>query len=86
MFLLEPLKRIIAKYHPLWCTPNLFYRLKCEFKEKTTKEQEVGAHSLTRSTLGVEGRAGAQDGDYEKWQASITHMDLHNPNNKLVSA
>jgi hypothetical protein len=45
------------------------------------------AHSLARNTLGVEGRAGAL-----KWglgrmtSKSITHMDLHKPNNKLVSA
>jgi hypothetical protein len=30
---------------------------------KTTKEQGVGAHSLARSILGVEGRAGAPGWD-----------------------
>ncbi len=28
---------------------------------KTTKEQRIGARSLVRSTLGVEGRAGAPE-------------------------
>jgi hypothetical protein len=41
---------------------------------------------LARSTLGVEGRAGVP-----RWglgraiSESIIHMDLHKPNNKLVS-
>jgi hypothetical protein len=39
--------------------PNLLYRLKCEFKVKTTKEQGVGACSLAHGTLGVEGPARA---------------------------
>jgi len=38
-------------------------------KVKTTKGEGVGAHSLTRSTLGVEGHAGAWRWDYEDWQA-----------------
>ncbi len=41
------------------CTPKLFDRFKRESKVKTLEEQKVGPHSLTRSTLGVEGRAGA---------------------------
>ncbi len=47
----------------------------------------VGAHSLACSTLGVEGRVGAPG--WELWRVinySIIHMDLHKPNNKLVSA
>jgi len=30
------------------------------------KEQEIRAHSLARSTLGVEGRVGAPGWDYEE--------------------
>ncbi len=38
---------------------NLPYILKCESKVKTTEEQGVGAHSLARNILGLEGRARA---------------------------
>ncbi len=38
---------------------NFLYRLKCESKVKTTKEQGVRASSLARNTSGVKGRAGA---------------------------
>jgi hypothetical protein len=38
----------------LWHAPNLFYRLKCESKVKTKKEQGVGACSLAHNTLGVD--------------------------------
>jgi hypothetical protein len=40
-----------------WRAPKLLDRLKCEYEVKTTEEQGVGAHSLARSTLEVEGRA-----------------------------
>ncbi len=46
-------------YEITWHVPNLFYRLKCESKVKTTKKQGVGARSLAHSTLGVERHAGA---------------------------
>jgi hypothetical protein len=42
-----------------WRTPKLLDRVKCESEAKTTEEQGVGARSLARSTLGVEGCAGA---------------------------
>jgi len=48
--------------------------------------QGVGAHSLARNTLGVEGRV-----EVPRWglgkvtSGSIIHMDLHKPNNKLVN-
>jgi hypothetical protein len=51
------------------------------------KGEGVGAHSLARNISRVEGRAGTS-----KWGLgrltikSITHMNLHKPNNKLVSA
>jgi hypothetical protein len=38
-----------------WCVPKLLDKLKCEYKVKTTKKQEVKARSLARSTLGVKG-------------------------------
>ncbi len=53
-------KRIANEFEKLqWHVPKLFDRLKCEFKVKTTEDQGVGAHSLTRNTLGVEGHVGA---------------------------
>jgi hypothetical protein len=49
--------------------------------------QGVGACSLARNTLEVEGRARApQWGLKQLTSGSIIHMDLHKPNNKLVSA
>jgi hypothetical protein len=50
------------------------------------EEEGVGVHSLACNTLGVKGHAGAP-----KWglgqviSESIIHMNLHNPNNKLVN-
>jgi hypothetical protein len=56
-------------------------------KMKTTEGEGVGARYLARSTLGVEGRAGALGwGLRTMTNKSIIHMDLHKPNNKLVSA
>jgi hypothetical protein len=49
--------------HWRWHVPKLLDRLKCEVEVKTTEEQRVGAHSLARNTLGVEGRAGASGWD-----------------------
>jgi hypothetical protein len=55
-------------------------------KVKTMKGERVGACSLDRNTSGVKGCVEAS-----KWglgrltRNSITHMDLHKPNNKLVS-
>ncbi len=50
-------------------------------------EGGVGACSLTHSTLRVEGHVGAPGwGPRKVISKSITHMDLHKPNNKLVSA
>jgi len=49
--------------------------------------QGVGAHSLVCSTLGVEGCVGALGWGLGRLTSrSIIHMDLHKPNNKLVSA
>jgi hypothetical protein len=47
----------------------------------------VGAHSLAHITLGIEGCARASGRGLGRLISnSITHMDLHKPNNKLVSA
>jgi hypothetical protein len=44
------------------------------------------AHSLVRNTLGVEGHAGTSRWRLKRLtRKSITHMDLHKPNNKLVN-
>jgi hypothetical protein len=56
-------------------------------KVKITKGEGVGARSLARSTLGVEGHARALGWGLRRMTSkSITHTDLHKPNNKLVNA
>ncbi len=56
-------------------------------KVKTTKGERVGARFLARNILEVEGCVRAP-----RWRLgrltsnSITHTDLHKPNNKLVNA
>ncbi len=56
-------------------------------KVKTLKGEGVGACSLTRNTLGVKGRVGAPRSKLGRLtRKSITHTDMHKPNNKLVSA
>jgi hypothetical protein len=51
------------------------------------ERQGIGARSLVRNTLGLEGHARALGwGLGQMTNKSITHTDLHNPNNKLVSA
>jgi len=55
-------------------------------KVKTT-EGGVGAHSLACNTSGVEGHVGAPGWRLGRLTSkSITHMNLHKTNNKLVSA
>jgi hypothetical protein len=55
-------------------------------KMKTMEGEGVGARSLVRNTSGVEGRAGAPGwGLGRLTRKSITQMDMHKPNNKLVS-
>jgi len=39
--------------------PKLHDGLKGEFEVKIAEKQGVGAHSLVRNTLGIEGHAGA---------------------------
>jgi hypothetical protein len=56
-------------------------------KVKTTKGEGLGAHSLDHNISEVEGRARASRWGLRKLTSkSITHMDLHKPNNLLVSA
>jgi hypothetical protein len=56
-------------------------------KVKTIEGEEVGACSLARSTLGVEGCARALGWGLGKLTSkSIIHADLHKPNNKLGNA
>ncbi len=58
-------------------------------KVETTKEKGIRVHSLTRNTSKVERRVGALGwgrGLGRVISESITHMNLHKPNNKLVSA
>jgi hypothetical protein len=55
-------------------------------KVKTMEGEGVGAQSLTRSTLGVEGHAGAPGWGLRRVTSrSIIHTDLHKLNNKLVN-
>jgi hypothetical protein len=54
-------------------------------KMKTT-ERGVGAHSLARNTSGVEGHVGTLGWGLGRFTSkSITHMDPHKPNNKLLN-
>jgi len=56
-------------------------------KVKTLEGEGVGAHSLVRSNLKVEGCAGAPGRGLRRLTSnSITQTDLHKPNNKLLSA
>jgi len=70
-----------------WRTPKLPDRFNCESKVKTMEGWKVGVHSLAHSTSGVEGCVGALGwGLGQMTSMLIIHMDLHKPNNKLVSA
>jgi hypothetical protein len=56
-------------------------------KVMTIEGEGVGARSLAHSTLRVEGRAGTPGWGLGRFTSkSITHKDLHKPNNKLVNA
>jgi hypothetical protein len=69
-----------------WRTPKLLDKLNCKSKVKIVEGSRVGAHSLVRSTFGVEGHAKAPRWGLRKVTSnSIIHMDLHKPNDKLVS-
>jgi len=56
-------------------------------KVMTMEGEGVRGCSLARNTLGVKGCAGALGWGLGRLTSkSITHMDLHKPNNKLFSA
>jgi hypothetical protein len=55
-------------------------------KVKQWKNKEFGVCFLTGSILGVEGRAGILGWGLKRMTSRlIIHIDLHKPNNKLVS-
>jgi hypothetical protein len=56
-------------------------------KVKTTKGEGIGVCSLARSTSGVDRHARASGWGLGRLTSnSITYMDLHKPNHKLVNA
>jgi len=56
-------------------------------KKKTTKEERIGVRFFTYNTSKVEGCVGALGwGLGQMTSGSIIHINLHKPNNKLVSA
>jgi hypothetical protein len=66
--------------------PKLPDGFNCESKDENIRRRR-GWGSLTRNISGVEGCAGAPGCGLERLTSkSITHMDLHKPNNKLVNA
>ncbi len=55
-------------------------------KVKTTKGKKVGVHSLIRKISKVEGHARVPRWGLRRLTSKlITYIDLHKPNNKLVS-
>jgi hypothetical protein len=56
-------------------------------KEKITKGEGIATHSLAHNTSGVEGCVGALRWGLRRLTSkSITHMNMHKPNNKLINA
>ncbi len=56
-------------------------------KMKTLEGEGIRACSLAHNILGVEGCAGVPGWELRRLKnKSITHMDLHKPNDKLVNA
>jgi hypothetical protein len=56
-------------------------------KVKTMEREGIGAHSLVHDTSRVKERAGAPGWGLGRLTSnSITHTNLHKPNNKLVNA
>jgi hypothetical protein len=67
-------------------SPDSLMDLIATLKVKTM-ERRIGTRSLTHNTLGVKGCVGALGWGLGRMTSkSITHTDLHKPNNKLVSA
>jgi hypothetical protein len=79
--------KIYISSTPFDTPPNSLMDSIASRKVKTTKRKRVGVRSLTYSTLGVEGRVGVLGWGLRRLtNNSITHMDLHKLNNKLVNA
>ncbi len=56
-------------------------------KVKITEGEGIGTHSLACNTSGVKRRAGVLGWGLRRLTSkSITHTDMHKPNNKLISA
>jgi hypothetical protein len=54
---------------------------------KTAEGEGIGAYSLACNTLGVKGYVRALGWGFGRMTSkSVTHMDLHKPNSKLISA
>jgi hypothetical protein len=78
----------------LMSSPSFFYATRSSLmdsttnlKVTTTEGKWVGVRSLARNISGVEGRVGASGwGPRRLTSKSITHTNLHKPNNKLVIA
>jgi hypothetical protein len=71
----------------MWCTPKFLDGLTASPKVKIVEGEGVGACSMARNASKVEGCAWAPGwGLGRLTRNSITHMDLHKPNSKLVNA
>jgi hypothetical protein len=69
-----------------WRTPTLLERLKCKFSANNRRKRSW-ARSLVKSILKVKGHAGTLGWGLGRMiSGSIIHMNMHKPNNKLVSA
>ncbi len=68
-------------------TPKLLSRLNCEFKCENNKRTRSCGCSLACNSLGIKGCVKASGWGLRRGTSkSITHTNLHKPNNKLVSA
>jgi hypothetical protein len=67
------------------CAPNSLRDSNVSPKLNTTEGQGVRACSLARSIIeGYRGMLELRDGTRKKWQASLTHTDLHKTNTKWL--
>ncbi len=75
----------IQNFNHFLCTPKLLDGLTTSSKMKIVKEG-IGARSLACNTSGVKGCAKAlRQGLIRLTSKSITHTNLHKPNNKFVN-
>jgi hypothetical protein len=69
-----------------WSIPKFLIRLKCESRVNIAEEWRIGVCSLVHNTSGVEGRAKSPIwGLGRVTSKSITHTDLHIPNQLVHS-